>query len=312
MKTIEQELRDWFRPVSPLTAFAKSVLNEQGGGQADDPSKAGRVEYVDPLGADFDLSELPPDQQGKLKKLQSEHRAQYDEKAKLEERRQKAEEFARNQQSRADRYEALARRHNLSGDVTPPASDRVSADAKHLDTLTAQLIKDGIKPDAAAGYAKMLATSGELERQRIYSEMAPLLGEVSALRAHSELSAAKVRFSQVFAVPALAKQIDDNVQILVQQNKPLDEKTVTHLVSMAWGQYSLQNPDEAAKLVKAQQELPALGGRTVTNGGHRNDVTVRGDGKAPVATQPETTAIMSNLDKFFAADLPSSRKAAGK
>lgn len=313
MKTIEQELRDWFRPVSPLTAFAKSVLNEQGGGQADDPSKASKVEYVDPLGADFDFSELPPDQQERLKKLQTEHRAQYDEKSKLEERRHKAEEFARNQQSRADRLEATVRKHNLPTDGSATPTDRVSADAKHLDILTQQLVKDGIKPEAAAGYAKMLSTAGELERQRIYAELSPLLGEVGSLRANAELASARANFGQVFAVPALSKQINDNVQVLIQQGKPVDEKTVTHLVSMAWGQYTLNNAEEAAKHMSAYSkstEVPSLGGRSVTNGGHRNDVGQNRNGNAPVATQPETTAIMANLDKFFAADLPSARKSA--
>lgn len=301
MKTIEQELRAWLRPTSPLTAFAKSVRNE--GGASDDPSKAGRVEYVDPL-KDFDFDELPADQQERLKKLQTEHRAQYDEKAKLEERRQKAEAFARTQQSRADGLEAVVRKHNL-GDV--PAGGGVSADAKRVLDLQAKLEADGLKPEAAAGYAKMLATAGEMERQRIYADLAPLMGEVGSLKANSVLANASVQFGQVFAIPELNKQIRENVQLLVDKGQVVDDKTVTHLVSMAWGQYALSNPDalkgKGDDMTRQTHQLPTLGGPSVSNGGHRNDLNNQQQ-QGPRATQPETITIMSHLNQFLEADLP--------
>jgi hypothetical protein len=312
MKTIQKELSDWLRPVSALTAFAKSIRNEDGA--QDDPSKAAKGEYVDPL-ADFDFDELPADQQERLKKLQTDHRAQYDEKARLEQKRLETEAFARKQQSRADSLESIVRRHNLA-DGPAGGGNPVSADAKRIADLQAKLEADGLKPDAAAGYAKMLSTAGDLERQRIYADLAPLIGEVGILKANNELTAASVRFKSVFDVPELNKQIRDNVQLLVEKGQPVDEKTVTHLVSMAWGQYALANPDKLGTpkgddVTRQNHQLPTLGNQSVTNGGHRNDPT-GGNQNGPRVTQPETLTIMSNLKNFFEADLPSSKKGSGK
>jgi hypothetical protein len=310
MKTIQEELSDWLRPVSRLTAFAKQVRNE--GGAQDDPSKAAKGEYVDPL-ADFDFEELPADQQERLKKLQTDFRAQFDEKTQLEKKRLETEAFARKQQSRADSLESIVRRHNLPSDGNPSPGNPVSADAKRISDLQAKLEADGLKPEAASGYAKMLSTAGDMERQRIYAELAPLIGEVGTLKANSVLAAASVKFQQVFGIPELNKQIHDNVQLLVEKGQPVDEKTVTHLVSMAWGQYALANPDALKpKGDDLNRPVPQLGGNgAITYGGHRNDPTPNNN-QGPRVTQPETATIMSHLKNFMEADLPSSKKSGGK
>lgn len=307
MKTIKDELREWMRPVSALTAFAKNVRNEQGG-VTDDPSKAAKVEYLDPL-ADMDLDELPADQQAKLKKLQTDHRAQYDKNVELEGRRQKAEEFARGQQSRADKLAGIVHRHNLPVDGVAPTNQPNSADTK-IAQFEAMFVKDGLAPEQAKAYAKMFASASAVERDSIMRELGPLVGSVGSIQAQQVLNMAKGEFKQVFSVPALAKQIDDNVALLVQQGNVVDEKTVNHLISMAWGQYSLVDPEGAKKAtdVNQQQQVPQLRNGLPTGGQHVSRANLPVDG-SPVMTQPETATIMSNIGKFMNADLPSVNKA---
>ena len=300
------------QPVSPLTAFAKSVRNEQkGGAQEDDPSKAAHVQYIDPS-ADFDLDELPADQKTKLEKLLADHKALYGKNTELEARRQKAEEFARLQQSQKDKLQSIVQRHNLPTDGNPPTDKPNSADAK-ISAIEARFIADGLDPVQAKSYAKLFASAGAIERENLLRELGPLVGSVGNIQAQQHLDAAKADYPQVFSVPELAKQVNDNVALLVQQGNPVDSKTVNHLISMAWGQYSLTEPDAAAKKLadmnqqQQQQAVPQFRNGLPAGGGHVSRANKTADG-APIATQPETLNIMGQIGKFLTADLPSANK----
>lgn len=309
MNTIKDELREWNRPVSPLTAFVKNLRNE-GGGAQDDPSKAATVVYVDPLGDDFDFDELPKDQQEKLRKLQTDHRAQFDKSLELETRRKAAEDFARTQQSRADKLAGVVQRHNLLADGPSTATQPNSADTK-IASYEALFLKDGLEPVQAKAYAKMFASANAVERQSLMQELAPLVGNVGSIQAQQVLNSAKGDFKQVFDIPELDKQITDNIAVLVGQGNVVDEKTVQHLISMAWGNYTLHNPEALTKGKGKDnvitKEVPQFRTSLPAGGGHVSRANVPDDG-APQMTQPETATIMANIGKFMNADLPSSKK----
>jgi len=309
MKTIQDELREWMRPVSPLTAFAKSIKNE-GGVATDDPSKAAKGEYVDPF-VDFDFDELPKDQKERLEKIRNEHKATHDKNAELEDRRQKAEVFARGQQARADKLATVVQRHNLPADGNPAPTHTNSADAK-VAAYEELFLKDGLPEVQAKAYAKMFAKANELERASLMRDLAPLAGSVGSIQAQQALDTGRSEFKQVFDIPELAKQITDNVAILVRQGDVVNEKTIEHLTSMAWGNYALHNPDKVGKgKTDVNDDLPQLRSSLPSGGGHvsrANEPT----GDAPKATQPETLTIMNNINKFMNEGLPSATKKAGK
>lgn len=283
---------------------------EGAGGNADDPSKSAKGTYVDPT-ADIDMDELPDNIREQLLKLREQSKSTFDQSQELERKRKAAEDFARKQQSRADQLEGIVKKHNLGGEPgggNPP----VSADAKQVQELTQRLVADGLKEEQAGAYAKMLATAGNVERDRIYREMAPLFAEVGSLRAESVLANARHQYKQVFDVPELSKAINDNVAVLLGQNKPVDDKTIQHLVSMAWGQYALANPDKIGKPPEGtvNNGIPQFGS-PVTTGGHPNN-PAGNNPQGPRVTQAETPVIMQNLNQFFEADLRGLRAAAGK
>lgn len=305
MTTIKEELRAWLRPVSPLTAFAKSILNEDKSGVVDDPSKAGKaVNIEDPL-AGFDLDELPEDQRTKLLKLKEDFSKSLKDNTELEKRRKQAEDFARNQQGRADKATAVLSAHNIPLEGVRAPGQANSADAKHVK-LVEKFTKDGLKPELAETYATMFESANALERESLMREMAPLVNAVGGLQAQNALTQAEQTFKHVFAIPEVAAQIRENVGVLVQQGNKVDEKTVEHITSMAWGAYTLRNPDalkgKENDVTNIPQFKPGL-----SQGNHKSSANTPTNG-APVATQPETIAILSQLDKHMRQGLPSTLK----
>lgn len=302
MKTIEQELRDWLRPMSPLTAFAKSLRNE-GGGNQDDPSKAGKGEYIDPF-KDEDLSELPQDTRDKLEKLRKDHEATFKSNVELEQRRQQAEQFARTQQSEKDRALGVLRAHNLDPAAKPAAKNL--SDAK-FQQLVEKFRADGLtKEGVAESYAKMFITAGDIQREEILREVAgPMAANLNNMQAQQHLLAAQSQFKDVFAVPELAKQIHDNLNALLTSGQPIQPNTIKHLASMAWGEYTLANPDvlKKGKEKEVKQEIPQFGSALSGGGGHRNNLQQQQEGKGPQATQSETVSIVGALNQLWAKDI---------
>lgn len=299
MKTLKEELREWLRPVSPLTAFAKSLKNE------DDPTKAAKGQFIDPM-ADEDLSELPTSVQEKLKKMKEDYEVSFKKNQELEERRIKAEEFARTQQSKADRASAVLRQHNLDP-ATPPAKSN-SADAKH-DELVAKFVKDGLTPELAQTYAKMFASNNELQRKQLLEEVAgPLATNINSLKAQSALLQVQGEFKNVFAIPEIAQQIEANVTGLLNAGTQVTKETITHLTKMAWGEYTL-DPKNANALKKEKDDITVLPQfkSSVSNGGHINNPR-KEEGDGPKASQPETIKVVSELQKQWQSDMPKKGK----
>jgi hypothetical protein len=172
--------------------------NAQGGSQQADPSK----QNVAPdLFAGIDMDELPDDVRSKLEAAKTVVSQTFTEKQQLEQRRTEAENFARQQQSRADRATSVLQRHNLTVD----GSSNQNRPQTQEETIAANLVKDGLKPEIAAGYAKMLAQSNDINRQEILGNMQPLAATVAELQANQLLSSAKSQYAQIFAVEPVAK-----------------------------------------------------------------------------------------------------------
>lgn len=299
MKTLEEELRAWLRPVSPLTAFAKSLKNE------DDLSKSAKGEYIDPL-KDEDLSELPDSMKTKLEKLRKDHEESFKANKTLEERRLQSEEFARKQQSEASKAKALLKQHNL--DPAAPSKPNL-ADAKHAE-LVKRFEAEGLKPDLAETYAKLFGTANKLQREEIMQEVAgPLAANLNGLKAESAFLQIQGEFKQVFAIPELEQQIRGNVDTLLKQGQPVTKETISHLAKMAWGEFSL-DPKNADKLKDKDKDLnlqlPRFGS-AVSQGSHVNNPR-KGDDKGPQASQSETVSIIGNLNKLWNADMPKKGK----
>lgn len=301
INNIKEELRAWLRPMSPLTALAKSLHNEVEGGQ-DDPSKSGKAVNVDDPFAGFDLDEMPDDQRKRLLKLKEDFEASTKKNKDLEVKHAKTEEFARKQQSEAARAKAVLQAHNIPIEGVRAPGQVNSADAKMAE-LVKRFEGDGLKPELAQTYAKMFISGNAVERESIMRELAPLGNAVSSLQAQAALTAAESQFKDVFAVPEVAAQIRENVNALVAQGNSVDAKTVEHVTSMAWGAHLLRNPDAGKKttVTEIPQFKPGLG-----NGGHRSDVNAPTSG-APKATQAETVTIISELDRHMRQGLPSTK-----
>lgn len=297
---LEKELREWLRPVSALTAFAKSIRGEGATeGKGADPSDASK-EVVDPF-KDIDISELPADQKEKFTKAQEAFKLSSAKITELETKRQTTEKFAREQQSRADRAEGIVKSHNLP--INGQQQQQVSNDPLQakIDVRIKSLMADGMDEKNAGIYAKLFAKESDQQEREILARLGPLVGTVGNMQADTHLSVAKSEFAGVFKVPELAKQIQDNVANLVQNGRPVDKQTVDHLVSMAWGQYSLKNPDKMQQQQISQ--IPQFGSQ-ITTGAHVNNPNTNTAGDAPKATQHETVTIMNAIGAEFARDLP--------
>ncbi len=307
IKTIQEELSDWLRPVSRLTALAKSLRNEGAGSGA---AAAKAVNIDDPL-AGFDLDEMPEDQRNRLLALKEKYEGTNKEKLALEAKFTKTEEFARSQQSLAAKARATLAAHNipLEGARAP---GQVNSEDTKIAEYAAKFEKDGLKPELAQTYAKMFVAGNAIERAELLKQMEPLVNAVGGLQAQQALQSAEGAFKHVFSVPEVAAQIRENVNVLVAQGNTVDSKTVEHVISMAWGAYTLRNPD-ALKGKEKEDEVNGIPQfkSSMTQGSHRSQTNTPANG-APVATQPETVSIISQLDKHLRQGLPSSKPAGKK
>lgn len=286
MLELNEELREWLRPISPLTAFAKSLKNEgESGSPQTDPSKEVKVDSD--LLAGLDLDELPTDVKERITKLKDAYEDTFKKNTELEDRRKQSEEFGRKQQSEAMQAKAVIRAHNLDGQPAVQQSPEQQAIQSRFERLKA----GGMEDKAAMAYAKMLADEAKQQRDEILSSLGPLVGSVGSMQADRVLSDAKQGYQQVFANNELSQQIHQNVGNLVKSGTPVTKETVDHLVSMAWGSHILKNPD-ALKTQMQQQQIPNFGNNPFNGGGGYVPPQQNGN-QGPQATQNETVTIMN-------------------
>lgn len=295
IKTIEEELRSWLRPMSPLTAFAKSLKGE--GETAKDPNA--------PIPFDIDLDELPTDLKEKLTGLKKSYEDGFKKLNETEERRKAAEDFARKQQSEAGKAKAVLQRHNLSldGDATklPPSAD---AD---FDAQVAKFLKDGLPEPQAKAYAKMFVDHGKTVEASVFGKLAPLAQQVGGLQANMALANARAIHPDVFKIPELNKEITEATGYMLQQGNVPTEAALQNLVEMAWGKHMLANPTANVNKENQEMNLPKFG-QTMSNG-HHSPPPPDKDGKpqAPRATQPETMAIMAQVTAELNRGIPTKK-----
>lgn len=296
---IEKELREWLRPMSPLTAFAKSIRNE---GTAANPNP--------PQLFDFDFAELPTDIREKLEATKKEVEKIQGDLKTTEDRRKQAEDFARKQQSEASKAKGRLAAHNIPLDGPANPSGPVSADTK-LQARVDRFVKDGLPEPQARAYAKMLDDEAKQQREDILKEFGPLVNQVGTLQASGALLEARSKFPDVFKVPALDKEITDAANYMLTQGNVPTFAAIQSLVQMAWGKAIMDDPtllkDKKGADLNTQQHIPNMSS-TIRTGGHTPPIENPNDPKAPVATQPETSAIMANVIAEMNKGIPSAKK----
>lgn len=302
MKELNEELREWLRPISPLTAFAKSLKNEGESGSPTDPSKEVKVDS-DPL-AGLDLDELPTDVKERITKLKDAYEDTFKKNTELEDRRKQSEEFGRKQQSEAMQAKAVIRAHNLDGQPAVQQSPEQQAIQSRFERLKA----DGMDEKNATIYAKLFAAEAKQQREEIFATLGPLVGSVGSMQADRVLSDAKQGYQQVFANNELSQQIYQNVGNLVKSGTPVTKETVDHLVSMAWGSHILKNPDALkSQMQHTQTGLPNFGNNPFNSGGGYVPPQ-QGANQGPQATQNETVTIMSAVSAELMREVNASKK----
>lgn len=297
-------------------ALAKSWLTiflspDNGGSSGDGSSSSGKSDaqaIVDHFKG-IDLDELPQNVRDAVTKAQSElgtlQKSVSETSAKLGE----TVNFARLQQSRADKLDAVVRKHALPVDANGVPTTQVNApvgDEAQIKERADRFEKQGLKADAAMAYARMFHEESKVSREALLKEFSPLVANVGNLQANTALSAVESRNSTFFAIPDVKNFVYNAVSESVKNGRPVNEDTVSRLLEMGYGQFSMKNPD---KIVKNGEQIPNLGGGNMNGGSVRNDPNRQGgDNKAPVAKEPETIAIMNKVTADWKKDLPSHNK----
>lgn len=294
---IEKELREWLRPMSPLTAFAKSIRNE---GAAVDPNAPKSLS--DMFDADWD--ELPTNLKEKLGGIKTKITELETSAKTTEQRRLQAEDFARKQQSDASKAKARLAAHNIPLDGAQSVA--VSGDAK-FQARVDKFVKEGMAEPQAKAYAKMLDDEAKTQREEILKEIGPMAAQVGHLQATSALLEARSKFPEVFAIPALDKEITDAANYMLSQGNVPDANAIKSLVQMSWGKAIMDDPtllkEKKGADLNQHDTIPRMS-RTINTGGRQQQSDSVTDPKAPVATQPETSQIMGNLVAELRRGLP--------
>lgn len=288
---LEQELRAWLRPVSPMTAFAKTLRNE--GESASQASTQEQQAASDPYEG-IDLDELPDNVRAAIQKSRGEFTTLQTQATEAAQKAQKAEHFARQQQSEKDRLAGIVKKHNLPED----GKQQQQGDNRQAN-LAAKFEKDGLKPEAALAYAKMFIENNDMVRKEILEELTPLAASLGNMQADTLLASARAANAPVFAIPEINKMVTDNLAALVSQGSVVTKETIEHLTQMAYGSIAMNTPEKLKPV--APQGIPIFGQNLTTgNLPNRSQQTQQG----PIATQSETVAIIQNLQTHLRHGLP--------
>lgn len=306
----KREMEEFMRPVSPLVSYAKSLRMEEkkeggspgsGGPSADDAQKI--IDHFEGI----DIDELPENVRGAIAKARETITTTTAAAQTAETRRTQAEQFARKQQSDADRLRGVLQHHNLGNGS--PTNQPPNLEGDKLAARVQRFIDKGLKPEAAKVYAEMFQEESAIQEREILARVSPLAGAVGSVQAQQVLGEFETSHANLFAIPEVAKQVRDNVAVMVQQGNTVNSASVNHLLEMAFGAYAMKNPGEVSKLNSAAAAVPNFsgGGGMNTGGGHRSNANLPADGK-PVATQPETSTIIAAINAQMIRDLPTKAK----
>lgn len=297
---LKLELSRWLRPVSSMTAFAKSLKNEGPSDNQGSPQSQQQPQIDDPY-KDIDLDELPDNVRAAVEKSRGLLQSSKSEIDKAQEKLQKTENFARTVQSQRDKLDATLKRHNLSPDA-PSNQPSVS----EQEAMEQQFLKDGLKPEAAKVYAKMFYENNKRVEQSILGKVMPLAESVGNLQADTVLSRHVSANPRIFAIPEVAKIVHENVKILADSGQVVSDAVVQNLTEMAFGKIAMTNPDALKGNQQQSQQVPNFNGTTMQSGVLANQQQQQ-QKQGPSTTQPETASIIANIATHLRQGLPTKK-----
>ena len=301
-KIMSEELQKWLSP-SPLLTFAKA-LRMQGGAVPDSAASNDLLKHFEGI----DLDELPDSVREKVTAAREGIVTLQKTVTDANTRAEKAQEFGRNQQARADKLDTVVRRHNLdpnasASNTNPPNT----ADARIL-ARAARFEAQGIKPDVALAHAKLFEVEYQENQKEFDSKLAQVAGGVGNVQSDQAVSDFETANSDAFRIPEIKQEIYTAVKQLKDNGRVVNAETLNHLLNMAYGKLARTNPD-ALKKEKVEDAVPRFGKGGGMSGGGTVVTSQNGNNNgAPVARDPQTTDIMSKITGFMTAGMPAKKK----
>lgn len=261
---VREEFDRWNRPFAPSVVYAKSLRAEDppasgagktASGTDDDPGQQQQQEE-DPL-AGIDLDNLPEDVREKLTKFKGNIASLQKTSADALKKTETLEKAARTNQSRADQYAALLRKHNLLEDPNQRQQQQ-DPEAQILQELTADFVKEGLDPATAAAYAKMQVKAHARLRTGLLEEVGkavgPTMGQVGAMQVDRMLTAATNddRFYEPLSQPEVFEGAREILLTMVQQGQRVDQPTLETAIKIAIGEFAMK-PNQTQQ---QQQQAP--------------------------------------------------------
>lgn len=294
----KNELNDWLRPHSRLVTFARSLRMEdppREGGNPDD-AKPKEPSLLDGI----DLDNVPEDIRKILVDRDTEFKANKVSLTKSEQDKQQLIETARNHQSRADRFHGVLQAHNLNPDTKPLDNKEENT---YLLEIKNSLMQDGMKPELAEGYAKILAKAGPIiaaqASKQLATSIAPMVAVVGDMKADQTLHEARSEKNDpngLFEIPEVFNLVAENLKHIASVGGPTDLNTIINLRDMAYGKHIQTNP-----------EARRSGGISLTTrlsgmGGGGNPIQPRNNGRigeAQAANEETARAVDSTLSMML-------------
>lgn len=311
-----QELENWSLKESPLVSFSRSLrmeapasgTSEDGKGTETDPAKIATLQ--NPL-ADIDLDDLPDDVR---EKIEAANKTLADATKNLNDTKVqavKAEELARNHQSRADRNFELLRKHNMvdgqgnptvSGSLADPEQDAMEKE------LTASFITEGMDAKQAASLAKIQARSftvmGKNLMQQMGKRFSPVVESVSDMHATRLLeNAVASDASGIFDIPEVDKSVRETLQLMVSNGATIIPETIENIRDMAYGKFLRGGGKQVEPSIKPMTRMNTRG---VAGSGGQFAIlpSTRGNDGKPAAANAETQAAMDATVQVLTKGLP--------
>lgn len=229
----------------------------------------------------------------------------------IEEKLGRVTNVAQSYQSKADKAEAILRKHNLSLDT--PASPQPSPEETKEAALVAEFMKEGMKEEAAKGYAKIFMKGMGVFKPDILREVGGVLGpavnQLSSLQADRILGSINTNPASqaAFKIPGVLDATRGIVNTMIQTNQPITESSVAAAVQMAIGEVLMKSGGDINALTNLlkpggappQQQSPSiiqqLFGGNLTTSGNFPAPGSNTNGGAPVPANAETARLASAI-----------------
>lgn len=287
----ETELRDWMCERSPLSEFSQTIRAEAQAPSAPVTEGDDKPEETpDPFkGIDFD--ELPDDIRDTLQKAKDEFGKNQTEFKALSEKSTKLEHFGRQQQSRADQLDALARKHNLSpnGNQQQPSNEPES-NPEYKDYVT-HFRDSGLPEEQAKAMAKMWVGASSIQQKTLMSQFGqainPLVATVGDMHAdrmlQTEVSSDK---SGILAQPEIQSSVRESLASVVKNGGTVTPELIGSLANMAYGAH-LRGGGSPFD-TNQNNMTPTIASPFGTSGGYQVPRNAGNSNGQSVASNPET------------------------